>query len=228
MKNKHKKEQIPSSKIIVFLVLVTSVVVITFSISKFETMLKSQTSATVAKWNIDLTTNNNEDVIFENNATNEQSFILKIKSESEVSSKYDIQIQGIYTVYNMKLANDTYDVGYEFSDDKLVINTNNDEIIFDINANSQDIICNENKYHMEKSNSNKEEYITIKNETLNKDIIDFKISNTKEMQVVYKNCMEFIKSGEHEDTYNLTVSTNAKELPAESSMKIHALFEQID
>ena len=94
MKNKLKNNQIQSPKSIIFFTIITSIIVISFSISRYQTTLASQETGRVAKWNIELNTDYNDYILFENNKENEQNFTVKVKSESEVSSKYDLKING--------------------------------------------------------------------------------------------------------------------------------------
>ncbi len=228
MKKGFKECKMPSSKAIIFFTLVTTVIAITFSISRYKTIQNNKEAASVAKWNISLNTNYNEYVLFQNNHENKHNFVVTIKSESEVSSKYDIEIQGLHKKYNAKLEKGNYSVGYSFNDNILNIKNGNDEISFDISNNEQTAISNDKNYSMIKSEIAGNTYISIKNETSNKDILDFTISSNDEIKVIYRNCMERLTPGKHEDEYNFEVSTISTEMPPESNITLHALFEQID
>lgn len=225
---KHKNIKMPSAKVIIFFTLITSIIVITFSISKYESIIASKYSGSVAKWDISLNTNYNDYILFENNKENEHDFMVTVKSESEVSSKYDIEIQGLHKKYNAKLERGDYSVGYSINNNSLNIKNNNDEVSFDISKNTQLSICNGNNYSMEKYETTDNTHISIKNLTSNKCILDFTIYSNNEMKVIFKNCVEFLTPGKHEDNYNFRVSTISTEIPSACNIKLCALFEQID
>jgi len=225
---KHKKIKAPSIRIIIFFTLITSIIVVTFSISKYASMSASQDTGKVAKWDITLSTNYNEYILFENNKENEHDFTITVKSQSEVSSKYDMEIEGLYKEYNAKLEKGNYSVGYSFNNNILNIKNNNDEIAFDISSNNQTVTANGNNYYMEKYTVAGNNHIAITNTTSNKGVLDFTIYSDNKVKVIYRNCVEFLSHGKHEDIYNFKVSTSSTEMPPECNIKIYALFEQID
>ena len=229
MKNKLKNNQIQSPKSIIFFTIITSIIVISFSISRYQTTLASQETGRVAKWNIELNTDYNDYILFENNKENEQNFTVKVKSESEVSSKYDLKINGLYKEYTVKIEKDDYSVSYNFDGNILNIEANNNTIEFDMNKEKQNITINGTDYYMEKYTVTGNTQINITNKTLEKDIISFLIDKDEQIEVIFKNCVEFLSYGKHEDIYNLRISTNSDtSLPPECNIKICALFEQID
>lgn len=227
---KHKNIEMPSSKTIIFLVLITTIIAVTFSISKYESILASKDTAKVAKWNISLDTGEKDYILFENNQANEKELTLTIKSESEVSSKYDLELEGLYKNYNIKLRNDSsnYSVDYSFNNDVLNIKNGNDEISFNLNNNDETINVNGNDYYMGKYTVAGTTHISIENKTSNKIVLKFTINSENKVKVIFGNCMEFVRPGKHEDIYKLNISTEAMDMPSECDIKVYALFEQID
>lgn len=231
MKRRYKKKRtkkMPSVKTIMFFTLITSIIVVTFSISKYETMVAGRDGGQVAKWDINLSTNYNDYILFENNTANEQSFTVTVKSESEVTSKYDMQFKGLYKEYNVSLEKGDYCVEYCFNENTLNIKNGLDEMTFDTSKSDENIMVNENNYYMEKRTIGLSTYINIINTTTNKNVIDFTINSSNEMEVIFRNCVENLSYGSHEDIYFFKISTIAKEIPPECNIKIYALFEQIN
>lgn len=225
-----KKIKMPSPKALIFFTLITTIVVVAFSISKYESKLASEDNAKVAKWNISLDKGYNDYILFENNQANNQEFTLTINSESEVSSKYDIELEGLYKNYNIGLKNDSnnYSVNYSFNNDTLNIKNGNDEIVFNLSNSNETITVNGNNYYMEKYTVAGTTHINIENRTSSKRVLSFTINSKDKVKVIFGNCMEFVKPGKHEDTYKLDISTTAIDMPSECDIKVYALFEQID
>ena len=171
MKKSHKKNKaikIPKARIIVFLTLITTVIAISFSISKFETAKASQSSGQVAKWDIELNTDYNSYVLFENGKANSKDFTITVKSESEVSSKYDLEVDGLYKQYNAVIQQNEYKVGYSFNNNNLNIQYGDDEMTFDITNSEQSVEVNGKIYRMEKQTSIGKTQLIITNENANK------------------------------------------------------------
>ena len=228
MNNKLKRHKTISPKTIIFFTTITSIIVISFSISRYQTTLASQETGRVAKWDIELNTDYNDYILFENNKENEQNFTLKVKSESEVSSKYDLKINGLHKKYKVKIEKDYYSVAYNFDGNILNVETNNNTIKFDMDKENQSINVNGTDYYIEKYTTTGGTQINITNKTLGKDVVSFLIDKDEQIEVIFKNCVEFLSYGKHEDIYNLRISTNAEILPPECNIKVYALFEQID
>lgn len=230
-KRSRKKIKLPSPRTAIFFTLITTIIVVAFSISKYESILASNDTAKVAKWNISLDTGENDYILFENNQANEKEFTLTIKSESEVSSKYDLELEGIYKNYNVKLRNDSnnYSVNYSFNNDTLNITNGSDEIAFNLSNSAETKTVNGNDYRMEKYTGVGTTNITIENRTTNKMVLKFTIDDSEnKAKVIFGNCMEFVTPGKHEDIYKLNISTEAMDMPAGCDIKVYALFEQID
>lgn len=223
-----KKSKTLSPEIIIFFTIITSIIVISFSLSKYQTTLASTDTGKVAKWNIELNTDSNDYILFENNKENEQKITIKVKSESEVSSKYDLEIKGLNKEYKAKIGKDNYTIGYNFDGSTLNFEENDNAMTFDIERESQSVIVNESEYYMEKYTVSNNTQINITNKTLEKEIASFSIDKDKKIDMILKNCVEFLSYGKHEDIYNLKISTNAEILPPECNIKVYALFEQID
>jgi len=225
---KSKKIKVSKTRNMIIFTFVTSIIVLSLSLSKFESMRSGTSTGRVAKWDIKLSSNYNSYTLFENNQANSQDYTLTIESESEVSSKYDLEVDGLYKVYSVRLARDGYSVGYSFNNDTLSIQKNNDEILFNTTSSNQTVEVNGHNYKMEKTTSLGKTYFVISNESENKEILELITDSNNGLKAVYKNCREYISAGKYEDTYNLRISTAASELPKECNIKLYALFEQID
>lgn len=217
-----------SPEIIIFFTIITSIIVISISISRYKTTVALPNSIEGAKWDIQLNTNYNDYVLFENNKENQQEFTITVKSESEVSTKYDLEIKGLYKQYKAKIEKEDYTLGYSFNENMLNIETNGDNITFNLDKNNQSITVSETEYYMEKYTTGGNTEINITNKTLDKSIVNILINKDEQIDVILKNCKEFWDCGKHEDEYNLRISTDANILPAECNIKVYALFEQID
>ena len=231
MRKSHKKNKaikIPKARINVFLTLITTVIAISFSISKFVTAKASQSSGQVAKWDIELNTDYNSYVLFENGKANSKDFTITVKSESEVSSKYDLEVDGLYKQYNAVIQQNEYKVGYSFNNNNLNIQYGDDEMTFDITNSEQSVEVNGKSYRMEKQTSIGKTQLMITNENANKEIVELSINNDNEIKIIYKNCKEYIDSGKHEDIYNFNINTSSTELPKVCNIMIYSLFEQLD
>ena len=90
-----RKNKKTSLEIIIFFTIITSAIVLTLSMSRYKTTVALPNSIEGAKWDVKLNTNYNDYVLFENSKENEQDFKITVKSESEVSTKYDLGIKGM-------------------------------------------------------------------------------------------------------------------------------------
>lgn len=223
-----RKNKKTSLEIIIFFTIITSAIVLTLSMSRYKTTVALPNSIEGAKWDVKLNTNYNDYVLFENSKENEQDFKITVKSESEVSTKYDLGIKGMYKQYKAKIEKDDYAIGYSFSEDILKIEIGKDTMSFDTSKENQNITVDGNEYYMEKYTTAGSTQINITNKTSEKNIVSFTIDKDEQIEVILRNCKEFLDYGKHEDIYNLKISTEAEELPAECDIKVYAIFEQID
>lgn len=215
-------------EIIIFFTIITSIIVISSSLARYKETIALPNSIEGARWDVKLSTNYNDYVLFENNKENKEEFTITVTSKSDVSSKYDLDIKGLYKEYKANIKKDNYSVGYSIKENMLNIEANGNEMTFDLNKDSQNITVNETEYYMEKHITTGNTEINIINQTLDKAVVSIFIDKTGQIEAILKNCVEFLSYGEHKDTYNLIISTDADILPAECNIKVYALFEQID
>lgn len=225
---RRSKNKRMSPEIVIFFTIITSIIVISYSISRYKTTVALPNSIEGAKWDVQLNTNYNDYVLFENSKENEQDFTITVKSESDVSTKYDLEIKGLQKQYKAKIEQDDYAVGYSLLGDILKIESDQDTITFDTNQENQSVTANGTEYYMEKYTTSGNTQIEITNKNLDKSILSILVDKDGQSDVIFKNCKEFLDYGKHEEKYNLKISTEANELPAECDLKVYALFEQID
>ena len=223
-----RKNKTTSLEIIIFFTIITSVIVLTLSMSRYKTTVALPNSIEGAKWDVQLNTNYNDYVLFENGKENENDFTITVKSESEVSTKYDLEIKGMFKQYKAKIEQDDYAIGYSFSEEILKIEIGQDTMFFDTSKENQNITVNGIEYYMEKCTTTGNTQINIINKSLDKAILNILVDKDGQSEAIFRNCKEFLDYGKHEDIYNLKISTGAEELPAECNIKVYAIFEQID
>ena len=223
-----RKNKTTSLEIIIFFTIITSVIVLTLSMSRYKTTVALPNSIEGAKWDVQLNTNYNDYVLFENGKENENDFTITVKSESEVSTKYDLEIKGMFKQYKAKIEQDDYAIGYSFSEEILKIEIGQDTMFFDTSKENQNITVNGIEYYMEKYTTTGNTQINIINKSLDKAILNILVDKDGQSEAIFRNCKEFLDYGKHEDIYNLKISTGAEELPAECDIKVYAIFEQID
>lgn len=117
MQKKSKKIRIITPTNIVFVLIMTTMIVTAFSISKYQSFISIISKTNVAKWDNQLELIDSESLTLENKKANVKSCKFKVTSDSEVTSKYDITIKNMPNEISVELDDNTYTTNTETIDE---------------------------------------------------------------------------------------------------------------
>lgn len=216
---------------IMFLVLITTIIALHFSVSKYRTISRKESTASVAKWNNGLELIDTESIILTNGSENSENVRFNVTSNSDVTSDCDIVFRNVPKEIGIILDNGINKCKCDIDDESITVffKLNNVEEIatFNISDNNKVINTANCEIWMTTENTSKGKVISFKN-NLNDLAIRAEIENGKNPTIVFEKFNKFVAGTNKNIEHTATFSTKEQNIPDISEIELYASFEQID
>ena len=212
------------SKILICIALILVVIANFFSLAKYRSVLSSYSSGNVAKWYNDLTIDVDQ-IIFDNNSSNNSSFNFNVLSNSEVSSKYNVGINGLHRYIDTTINNSNNEVGVYVNSDTIKVKIGKEVAKFSIPIQSTTLT--ERNITMTANVTRDTIYFnfSIRKVSLS---LDVTLGIGSDYYDILINNMGEFEIGNQIERHTVSFVTDTFQMPGSISLDIYAYFEQID
>ena len=214
------------TKTIICFLLIAVVLSNFFSLAKYHTTVTGISIANIAKWNNNIELVSDSDIILNNNEENNQTLAFNLLSNSEVNSKYDININHIPFNIKTTLSNTlnsgsvfvdgtNITVGFDSVEETFIIPSTNTTSSSNGITLTSTITASSKVLLLEKTNENMKIKVEINDNDglINANYMYFGTVNYGANQTVL---------------HSLNFSTQAVQLPGINELELYATFEQLD
>ncbi len=211
---------------LLFLLFITTIVVVEVSLSKYFSTQSTNTSTQVAKWDNNIVIVGDDFAILDNNQINSEMINFNVVSNSEVTSKFDIGLDDMPKDITIRLSNNSKEASVLVANGNITVSIGLDEETFTIpNTASTVTSGNITMTSMTITNGINLQF-TKSNEEMNIEVT--KVNNADEYNILFNN-FGIISKGENQAvSHILAFETSALDLPGSQELELYAIIEQID
>ena len=195
--------------------------------SKYRSVVSSTSSARIAKWDNQLEIVGSDSFVLENEEVNQESIYFNVMSDSEVASRYDINVQNVFKNIELTLENDIYTCSCLVSEEMITISFQGKSANFYLNQSLQTTVVDGVTMTFSSMVKDNIQVMEISNDS-NDLSLSVYLKSDNSVDVIFKN-FGLVAAGENVTVpHTLSLKTSAVELPSVREIYLFATFEQVD
>lgn len=208
--------------LLLILIVVTSV-----TVSKYQNVLSGESNTNVAKWSNKIELVDTDSIIFNSGEDNIKSIHFNLKSDSDVSSKYDINVQNVPKYIELNLENNETSIKCLVDTNTITVTFYNQELSFDLSKDNEEKSITGGTVHMTIQNDASQKNVFFTN-SLNSSTLHVTIpKDDPKVDMIFGDFGK-IEYGNKSIEHIITLKANSDNLPNIAEMNLSATFEQID